>query len=342
LRRALTALLCVLASAPLSRAADRSGKPPRGYVELQGAEAKQFLIGNTLGAVRANAQFENGRIYFAEGGTILDRGDQFCEIKPHKLTDAENCSLIVPISPNCERYRVFRKVGVDTLRVSDGAPLGNYVGEGRYSSSHRRVLKGNATGCPVVMSNWIAKPVEISAQQAELVDQGAPGRYDLFKSPEAFPEDVRIRYLVGNSVVRRNEYPGCGDTVTYFSPDGRAIQYHCYATAPARSGEPAPPTATIETLLRWRVTNANMCFSVDSERTSCTLKPVAKRFCLEYPDDKGKFGDCLSFDLETVAVGTDAEKRFQIRVKDSLEGFPGLLVSGDPMGLAHFAPPPKK
>lgn len=313
---------------------------PAGYIELRGAEAKQFLIGNTLAVVKINAHFKMGPLYFADDGKIFDRTYDYCRIEPHRLSETENCELEPPSLPRCEGYRVFRKAGIDPSRAAAGARVGLYVGAGALGRE-RLVLKGNDTGCPAPFPDANAKPVELSAQQAERVDRDAPSQYLDLKTPEAFPEDPRGRYLVGNSVVKPADDPGCGDSVTYFAPDGRVIQYHCTRNPPLQSGEKAPTHASIDLLRSWKIATAYFCFPGDPKKADCVMKPVAKRFCLNNLEEKGQFDDCRSLDLETVAVGVGSEWRFQIRVKDGLAGFPGLLVAGDPLGLGRLAPRPR-
>ena len=313
---------------------------PAGYVELRGAEAKQFLIGNTLAVVKINGNSKWGPSTSPTMEKSSIEPTIIAEFEPHRLSETERLELEPPSLPRCEGYRVFRKAGIRSVSRGGGR-AGGPLCRSRILGRERLVLKEATPAVPRRSQTRTPSPSSFRRSRPNGVDRDAPSQYLNLKTPEVFPEDPRGRYLVGNSVVKPADDPGCWRFGHRFcAPTDGSSNITARATRRYNLAK-RRQRASIDLLRSWKIATAYFCFPGDPKKADCVMKPVAKRFCLNNPEEKGQFDDCRSLDLETVAVGVGSEWRFQIRVKDGLAGFPGLLVAGDPLGLGRLAPRPR-
>ncbi|WP_296707873.1 hypothetical protein [Rhodoblastus sp.] len=89
----------------------RLNDPPAGYVELRGADALRFVVGNTL------ATIGEAPVYYPSAHAACKRDGDHASLEPIDLTEKQNCGL----HRHCAPFRVFKKQSVNVQRAAKGA-----------------------------------------------------------------------------------------------------------------------------------------------------------------------------------------------------------------------------
>ncbi len=295
-----------------------------GFVPLSGSKARQFLMGNSIEESSTMAEGSEAGPdvqYLADEKTVfegsLDSGA--CSVEPWGFHGHSYCRESSGTKPACFPFHVLVPKHARTNQAKVGDVIGYFVhGDvdgGAYDDVHDPtlddpILRGNATGCPLIGKSRPAKPLEISAAQSRLVpsdEQGASGR------KHASPAQVIAQLLIGNSLFwPPNKEDGCSAKY-YYSPDGRVLAGRC------PGGHPLS-LATAGTV-RWKIIDGH--------------------FCVQDPDENHAFSNCDPIALHAVPSPSG---RAQLRAYLSVESHPeedpgrGVVMQGNPAGFTIGKP----
>ena len=151
-----------------------------GFVPLSGSKARQFLMGNSIEESSTMAEGSEAGPdvqYLADEKTVfegsLDSGA--CSVEPWGFHGHSYCRELSGTKPACFPFHVLVPKHARTNQAKVGDVIGYFVhGDvdgGAYDDVHDPtlddpILRGNATGCPLIGKSRPAKPLEISAAQS--------------------------------------------------------------------------------------------------------------------------------------------------------------------------------
>ncbi len=310
---------CTAAYAPTVALGD--SQHDSGYVSLSGNEARQFLVGNSMEdspAMADGSPVGPDVRYLASETTVFEGSlnGGTCMVEPWGFREDSYCMGSGTAKPACFPFHVLVPKRVRAGQAKVGDVIG-YVADGSAKDDVHdpkfddAILRGNATGCPLIGKSRPAKPLELSAAQSRLVpsdEQGASG------GKHASPGQVIAQLLIGNSLFwPPNKEDGCSAKY-YYSPDGHVLAGSCPGGHPLSS-------ATAGTV-RWKIIDGH--------------------FCMQDPDDHYAFSDCDSIALRAVPSPSGrAQLRAYLSVDDpvpSEDPGVGVVMQGNPAGFAIEKP----
>jgi hypothetical protein len=221
----------------------------RGYVELSGEDAVNFLVGNTIVIKKTDTPKGVAAVDFDSRYYLVDRNAAYvcvannCSTQSWKVDGWEIC---VELSEKCDdqTYKSY-----DAPRVFK-APrphertgrIGIYL---TFKSIVHAVVKGNTTIAPLIDPSGVGKMIEVNSADfsqeigelysaEELLRRSVqprreqPGDKVLIKGPRAISLLIGNTFISGETATDEHGSHPCPVQGYYYSPDGRIITFNCF------------------------------------------------------------------------------------------------------------------
>lgn len=232
----------------------------RGYVELSGDDAVNFLVGNTIVIKKTDTPKAwdelDSRYFLSDRHTAYDCSGIDCSTQPWKVDGRMICVELPQTcdDPSTRFYtapRLFKAPRPDERT----GKIGIYL---TYKSIVHAVVKGNATIAPLIDPGGVGKMIEVNSadfsREIEASSKFAGGNK---KVPVVGPR--AISFLIGNTFISgetaTDEHGGvhsCPIQGSYYSPDGRIITFNCHH-------EPDWPKSWSMHMTHWKLASGSLC-----------------------------------------------------------------------------------
>ncbi|OKO68788.1 hypothetical protein AC629_41865 [Bradyrhizobium sp. NAS80.1] len=254
-----------------------------GYVELSGAQAVDFLVGNSAvkhddrlrkgqtGAKRPQINYyPNNRVWYRCGGSF----GPGCSVQSWDVENAEICFSVDP----CDDAPTILKAP-----HSNSDKLGLMIydqGEPRYDIYD--IVKGNQASAPLFDDRFTDRVIEL--------DRVKPSKE--IREADTHTQDGvisisgsrGISFLVGNTFLS-NDVAGlskeqgasaCPEYGTYYSPDGDIISFTC---------QPPPSRLWTISVLHWKLQSGAICGKHSTDLSKCALASLTATLAPEGPNE---------------------------------------------------------
>jgi hypothetical protein len=232
----------------------------RGYVELSGDDAVNFLVGNSVVIKKtdtpkgvAAVDFDS-RYYLADRQTAYVCVANSCSTQSWKVDGREIC---VELPENCDdpTYRFYDAPRLFKAPRPDQRTgrIGIYL---TFKSIVHAVVKGNATIAPLIDPSGVGNMIKVNStdfsQEIAASSKFAEGDQKVpVKGARA------ISFLIGNTFISEetatDEHGGvhlCPVQGYYYSPDGRIITFNCHHW----------PDFWEMGITHWKLASSGLCF----------------------------------------------------------------------------------
>ena len=251
-----------------------------GYVELSGAQAVGFLVGNSAvkhdhhiskgqagaGGPQIN-YYPNNQVWYACGGSF----GSGCSVQSW---DIENGYICFSVDP-CDEAPTILKAPRSTsdklgVMIYDGVDL-------PYD-----IVKGNQASAPLFDDRITGRMIELDKvkpnKQTRDADTHTQDGVISISGPRG------VSFLVGNTFLSNdvagpsNEQaaPACPEQGTYYSPDGDIISFTCHAS---------PSRLWTISVLHWRLQSGAICGKRSTDFSKCASATLTATLAPENPDE---------------------------------------------------------
>lgn len=251
-----------------------------GYVELSGAQAVGFLVGNSAvkhdhhiskgqtGGERPQINYyPNNRVWYACGGSF----GSGCSVQSWDLENGYICFSVDP----CDEAPTILKAP-----RSNSDKLGVMIyddGDLPYD-----IVKGNQASAPLFDDRITGRMIELDKVKPSKEIRDADTRTQDGVISISGPRG--ISFLVGNTFLSNdvagpsNEQaaPACPEHGTYYSPDGDIISFTCHAS---------PSQLWSISVLHWRLQSGAICGKHSTDLSKCALATLTATLASENPDE---------------------------------------------------------
>ena len=318
-----TVLAAIPVSATIAAADSRQASWDRrpelkkaGYVELVGADAARFLVGNSvlvqksgpIDSEKYGIEISAGVYYFLNDHTMYEchaGKEADCFVRPWGYVNDQICLDTVP-GCNDRTGIAIMKSPVSQARAKSGGKIGIYVSFNHYVYD---IVSGNRTDGPFFDSRISGQPIALSRtdydKEVEAASQdGGRNKAITISGPRA------LSLLIGNTFLSEDATKpvqdpatnACPEEGTYYSPDGRLIRFNCSSQMWSTS------------ILHWKIKSGLICRDGPD------------------PADIGKFDYCKPAKVKAIfsaqGSGTNGEMLVQdLESGNALTGYAGNVLS---------------
>ncbi|WP_407113398.1 hypothetical protein [Bradyrhizobium sp. LMG 9283] len=254
-----------------------------GYVELRGAEAVDFLVGNSAvkrddqprrGQTGANRPqinyYPNNRVWYTCRGSF----GADCDVQSW---DVENGDICFSVDP-CDEAPTILKA-----RRSNSDKLGLMI----YDQSEPPyevydIAKGNQAGAPLFDDRFAGRLIELDRVRPskEITDANTHTEDGVI----SISGTRGISFLVGNTFLshdvaapsKEQGDPACPEHGTYYSPDGHIISFTC---------QPPPSRLWTISVRHWKLQSGAICGKQSTDLSKCALARLTATLAPETPND---------------------------------------------------------
>ncbi len=206
----------------------------RGYVELSGDDAVNFLVGNTVVVKKTDTPKGIEAVDFDSRYYLSDRQKAYvcvangCSTRSWKVDGSEIC---IELPERCDdptdrRYnapRLFKAPRPDRRTGQIGVYL-------TFRSIVHAVVKGNATIAPLIDPGSIGKMINVNSAEIEASSRSSDGDTKI-----PIVGGRAVSFLIGNTFMsgetvtdERGGVHSCPTQGYYYAPDGRIITFNCH------------------------------------------------------------------------------------------------------------------
>lgn len=321
------ALLVVLASTTICAAANhrqsswnRSAELKNvGYVELFGADAIHFLVGNSVLVKKSSPLAEKDGIqiypkiyYFLNDHTMYECGvakEPDCTVR---LWGLEGNQVCLEIGGCGEPPKVMKSPSHSEGKAKKGDRLGVYLWFDHFAYD---IVKGNRIDAPLFDAHISGHPIELNRTDiGEELKEASQYSGEDKQVPISGPRAVSL--LIGNTFLsddvakysKDQTTNACPEQGTYYSPDGRVLHFTCHAG-------PSNQIWSIS-ISHWKIKSGQLCRTFGCDGVTAIPVPQGsstsdKMFVQDLDTGNaltGYAGNALNFRFENDAKA-DSEKK---------------------------------
>jgi hypothetical protein len=237
----ISTTVCAAANSKRASWDRRAELKSAGYVELFGADAAHFLVGNSV-LIQKSSRLDSEKYgidiyaaiyYFPSDHTMYECGvgkEADCFVRPWGFVNNQIC-LDVVASCNEPTGIAIMKSPFSKKRAKRGGKIGVYVSFDHFVYD---IVKGNRTDGLSFDGHISGQPIELNRADLHKEIEGASQHSERDKAvPISGPRAISL--LIGNTFLSddamklsNDQANACPEEGTYYSPDGRVIRFTCH------------------------------------------------------------------------------------------------------------------